>query len=98
MSAVREGDRTGRPGEFLHGESVLEVALAEATIFWGDGNAQETHLAESFPEILRVQWGVSGSGANWVTGRGIPSGKCSCDQSRQPVARLPSQRTGEPHP
>jgi hypothetical protein len=55
MRAVGQADRPGRAGDFLHRNHVGQKAHAAATVFLGDGDAEQAHLAEFPPQIGRKQ-------------------------------------------
>src|SRR5262249_19470314 len=53
MRAVGETDRGGRARDFLHGDTVLEVAETRAAPFLLDRDAEHAELAELGPEVTR---------------------------------------------
>jgi hypothetical protein len=53
MRAVGQADRAGGAGDFLHRHQMREVAHARAAVLARHGDAQQAHLAELAPQVLR---------------------------------------------
>ncbi len=55
MRAVGQGHRGRAAADLFHRHHMGQVAEAGATVFFGDGHAEQTHLAEFSPHVRREQ-------------------------------------------
>ena len=74
VRAVRESHGCRGTADFLHGDDVCEVAHAGAAVGFVNGNTQQTHVTELFPQVVGEQVVMVdgfGAGGDFTGGKAV---------------------------
>ena len=74
VRAVRESHGCRGTADFLHGDDVCEVAHARAAVGFVNGNTQQAHVTELFPQVVGEQVVMVdgfGAGGDFTGGKAV---------------------------